>query len=426
MIALKVAIAGLFVLSGQTGSAVAETIIHAGTLIADADTQPKQKQSIVIENGKVVRILDGFIDAPGAVDLSCCVVVPGFIDMHTHITLENAEDDPRAALLITYWSTKSQVALAAAGRARDVLNLGFTTIRNLGDPANVSRDLRDAIARGQVVGPRMIVAGGSQIGVSGGDYDPGALRLSKDAEALVPTDGQCDGPAACRAVVRSAFRRGADVIKLRLSSVSLVNPKVKRLEHEDEIAAIVETAHDLGMRVAAHASTADRATMAIAAGVDTIEHAPLSAQNIAAMRKANIAYTPTLQASLQLGPMIKRMAGIDYDDAVLRSAKAAYDRGIPVLFGSDLGAISVADMPAEFERLAEAGIPLDGVLKSATSAAAAALGMSDQIGAIRPGLSADIVAMRKNPLADVGAYQTVVFVMKGGRIYKNENGANGE
>ena len=426
MIALRAAIAGLFVLGGQTGSAVAETIIHAGTLITDADTKPQQQQSIIIENGMVVRIVDGFLNAPSVIDLSCCVVVPGFIDMHTHITLENVEADPRTVLLITYASPKSQVALAAAGRARDVLNLGFTTIRNLGDPADVSRDLRDAIARGQVPGPRMIVAGGAQIGVSGGDYDPGVLRLSKDAEALAPTDGQCDGPTACRAVVRSAFRRGADVIKLRLSSVSLVNPNVKRLEHEDEIAAIVETAHELGLRVAAHASTEESATMAIAAGVDTIEHAPLSVQNIDAMGKADIAYTPTLQASFQLAPMIKKMTGKDFYGAGLRSAKAAYDRGIPVLFGSDLGAISVADMPAEFERLAEAGIPLNGVLKSATSAAAAALDMSDQIGAIRPGLSADIVAMRKNPFADVGAYQTVFFVMKGGRIYRNEDGANGQ
>jgi imidazolonepropionase-like amidohydrolase len=310
--------------------------------------------------------------------------------------------------------------LAAAGRTRELLQLGFTTIRNLGDPSNVSRDLRDAIGLGQVEGPRMIVAGGAQIGVSGGDYDPGALRLSESAEALALTEGQCDSVEACRKAVRSAFGRGADVIKMRLSSVSLVKTNVKRLERQDEINAIVETAHDLGLRVATHASTDDRAAMAIAAGADTIEHSPLSALSIAAMKTNGTAYTPTLQAAKQLGPMIKAVTGKDYFADASASAREAYEAGVPVLLGSDLGAVSVSDVPLEFERLAEAGIPLDGVLAAGTSAAAKALGMSDRIGAIKSGMAADIVAMQLNPLDDASAYGTVVFVMKGGKVYRDD------
>jgi imidazolonepropionase-like amidohydrolase len=311
-------------------------------------------------------------------------------------------------------------ALAAAGRTRELLQLGFTTIRNLGDPANVSRDLRDAIARGQVDGPRMVVAGGAQIGVSGGDYDPGSLRLSETAEDLALTEGQCDGIEQCRKAVRSAFRRGADVIKMRLSSVSLVTPNVKQLERQEEIDAIVDTAHDLGLSVAAHASTDDRAAMAISAGADTIEHSPLSSQSIAAMKAKGTAYTPTLQAAKQVGPMIKAITGKDFFAEASASALEAYKAGVPVLFGSDLGAIPVADIPLEFERLAEAGIPLEGVLAAGTSAAAKALGMRDRIGAIRPGLAADLVAMQNNPLDDAGAYRTVVFVMKDGKVYRDD------
>jgi imidazolonepropionase-like amidohydrolase len=403
-----------------TFASAEEIVIQAGTLITDARSPALAAQTLVVENGVIVRIIAGYTDQADAIDLSCCVVSPGFIDMHTHVTLVGLEDNPRLGLLNAYASPKSMTVLAAAGRTRELLQLGFTTIRNLGDPSNVSRDLRDAIGLGQVEGPRMIVAGGAQIGVSGGDYDPGALRLSESAEALALTEGQCDSVEACRKAVRSAFGRGADVIKMRLSSVSLVKTNVKRLERQDEINAIVETAHDLGLRVATHASTDDRAAMAIAAGADTIEHSPLSALSIAAMKTNGTAYTPTLQAAKQLGPMIKAVTGKDYFADASASAREAYEAGVPVLLGSDLGAVSVSDVPLEFERLAEAGIPLDGVLAAGTSAAAKALGMSDRIGAIKSGMAADIVAMQLNPLDDASAYGTVVFVMKGGKVYRDD------
>lgn len=400
-----------------------EIVIHAGTLITEAGAPAKSTQSVVIENGVIVRIVAGYLQHDGAIDLSCCVVSPGFIDMHTHVTLESAEQNPRMSILDAYASPQSMTALAAAGRARDMLRSGFTTIRNLGDPANVSRDLRDAIARGQVDGPRMIVAGGAQIGVSGGDYDPGQLRLSDSAEQFTLTEGQCDGVEDCRKAVRAAYGRGADVIKMRLSSVSLMDPTVKRLERQEELNAIVQTAHDLGLRVAAHASTDDRAAMAIAAGADTIEHAPMSARSIALMKSAGTAYTPTMQATEHVSSMLKAINGKDIMQELNVSVREAYRQGVPILFGSDLGAIDVADVPLEFERLAEAGIPPEGVLSAATKSAAKALGLESRIGIIHPGFSADIVAMKKNPLTDVTAYKTVVFVMKEGKVYRDDHRA---
>ncbi|HRX39510.1 MAG TPA: amidohydrolase family protein [Parvularculaceae bacterium] len=397
-----------------------ETVIHAGVLISEADSPAREKQTIVVANGVIIRIENGYSNAADAIDLSCCVIAPGFIDMHSHVTIENGEGDPRMTLLMAYAAPKSQSALSAAGRARRLLRMGFTTIRNLGDPSNVSSDLRDAIARGDVDGPRMIVAGGAQIGVSGGDYDPGGLRFSEEAEKLALTEGQCDGAEDCRAAVRRAFRRGADVIKLRLSSISAMKPGVKRLEHPEELEAVVETAHELGLRVAAHAFTSDRAAMAIAAGADTIEHSVLTAENLAAMKKSGAAYTPTLEAARVVAPMMAPFMGADFYEQHLQSTKAAYDAGVPVLFGSDLGAIDVDELPNEFVQLAEAGLPPKIVLKAATSAAAKALGMSESIGSLKPGMAADMVAMESSPLKDVAAYRTVVFVMKDGRVFRND------
>ena len=138
------------------------------------------------------------------------------------------------------------------------------------------------------------------------------------------------------------------------------------------------------------------------------------------MKKSGAAYTPTLEAARVVAPMMAPFMGADFYEQHLQSTKAAYDAGVPVLFGSDLGAIDVDELPNEFVQLAEAGLPPKIVLKAATSAAAKALGMSESIGALKPGMAADMVAMESSPLKDVAAYRTVVFVMKDGRVFRND------
>ena len=343
-------------------------IIHAGHLIADPGKPSLDKQSIIVENGKITAIVDGFVDGGRIVDLSQAWVMPGLIDMHTHVTVTVDVDSevPWSDFMPAFLGRPAARVLASAGRANSILRNGFTTIRNLGDPASVTYDLRDAINAGVIDGPR-IIASEPMFGVPGGDYDAHNFGEREDLEPLFKSRGSCSGATDCERVVREEVRRGAGVIKLRLAAQTLIDPKSGPMETAAEINAIVSTAHRLNRRVATHsAGSAAANQIAIEAGTDTIEHGPLSDLNIATMAKRGTAYVPTLLTAKLATENPKVGVPVEYYLQAKASVTKAYKAHVPILFGTDLPVVPIAREWEEFLALQDAGLSTADVLKSAT------------------------------------------------------------
>lgn len=396
----------------------ATTVIHAGHLIAEPGKPALERRSIIIEEGRITAIREGFVSGDAVVDLSGAWVMPGLIDMHSHITVTMDLANPVADLLSAYTGRASARVLATLPRARTALHNGFTTLRNLGDPASVSYDLGNAIEAGIVEGPRLI-ASEPQFGVPGGDYEAFLFGARAELEGVFRSRGTCAGVTDCERVVREEIRRGAGVIKLRLSAQPLISPGSGPMETPEEIAAIVRTAHRLNRKVATHsAGNSEANQLAIDAGVDTIEHGPLSDANIAGMAARGIAYTPTLLAAKIVVESGAPGIPPDYYARALESVRKARSAGVPVLFGSDTPVSPLARAAEEFQLLEDAGLSPEEALATATVNAAAALGLSDMLGAVAPGHAADLIALRRDPRSDLAEMTKVFFVMKGGKVVR--------
>jgi imidazolonepropionase-like amidohydrolase len=360
------------------------TVIHAGHLIAEPGKPATTNQSILIQDGKITAIKDGFVPGDAVIDLKDSWVMPGLIDMHTHVTGVLDLDQPiQPAFIHAYMGRPAQIVLDMLPRVRTLLLNGFTTIRNLGDPSSTVYDLRDAINKGNVAGPR-IFACEPQIAVAGGDYDASRWGVRRDLEQYVTSRGMCSGVVECT---------------------------VEMLESEDEIKAIVNTAHKLDKKVAVHVVGSPAFLhMVIIDGADTIEHGPLDDASIALMKQHGTAYTPTLLAG--------KLIDYRYAEGVAGVGKA-YRAGVPIIFGTDLGIFGPERSHEEFALLAAAGVPPDQVLRAATLNAAIALGRADSLGSIAPGKLADIIAMKIDPLTHIdqlGETGKVIFVMKEGQV----------
>ena len=416
---------------GSAGAVAAadtpKTIIHAGHLIAIPGKPPLEQQSIVIENGKIVAVVAGYIDGGRIIDLTQAWVMPGLIDMHTHITvtMDIDSDNPTSDFMPAFLGRPSARALASAGRARTVLRNGFTTIRNLGDPASVTYDLRDAINAGVVDGPR-IIGSEPMFEVPGGDYAAHNFGEREDLERLFINRGTCSGATDCERAVREEIRRGAGVIKLRLAAINLIDPKSGPMETPAEIAAIINTAHRLDRRVATHSAGSEAANqMAIEAGTDTLEHGPITDLNIATMLKHGTAYTPTL-LTVKLAVENPKI-GVTKEYYTLASASLgkAYKAHIPILFGTDLPIVPIAREWEEFLALQDGGLTSTDALKAATVNAAAALGMTATPGSIETGKFADVIALAHDPREDLHEMGKVIFVMKEGKTARDDLHAGG-
>jgi imidazolonepropionase-like amidohydrolase len=402
--------------------AKAKTIIHAGHLIADPGKPALDEQSIVIENGKITSVVAGYIGGGRVVDLSHAWVMPGLIDMHTHITItmDINSDDPTSDFMPGYLGRPAARVLASAARAKAVLHNGFTTIRNLGDPASVTYDLRDAINAGVIDGPR-IIASEPQFEVPGGDYSAHNFGEREDLEPLFKNRGSCSGATDCERAVREEVRRGAGVIKMRLTAMPILDPKSGPMETPAEINAIVSTAHRLNRKVATHSSGSAAANqIAIDAGTDTIEHGPLSDANIAAMVKHGTGYVPTLLTAKLATENPKIGVSIEYYKAAVASVSKAYKAHVTILLGTDLPVEPIAREWEELLSLQDAGLSTAEALKAATTNAAAALGMADSLGSLEAGKWADVIAVANDPRVDLHEMGKVVFVMKGGKVARDD------
>jgi imidazolonepropionase-like amidohydrolase len=390
-------------------------VIHAGHLIAEPGKPASTNQSIVIENGRIVVVKDGFVAGDTTIDLKDSWVMPGLIDMHTHLTgVLDLNSPVEGQIALAYMRPQAEQVLNMLPRAKALLMNGFTTIRALGDQSSTTYALRDAINAGIVVGPRMFVSE-PQIEVDGGDLDPYRWDVRRELEPYVSNRGNCTGVVECIKVVRQEVRRGADVIKLRQSGLAAEDAKVEMVESEAEVKAIIDTAHQLNRKVAAHVvGSPAYLHMVIAAGADTIEHGPLDDASIALMKKHGTAYTPTLLAG--------KLIDYRFDEGMAGVGKA-YRAGVPIIFGTDLGMFGPERGHEEFGLLAAAGMPPAQVLRAATVNAANALGRGDSLGSIAPGKIADVIAMKIDPTSQIdqlGDGSKVSFVMKEGQVFKDD------
>ena len=415
--------------------AAQRTLIHAGTLIDGRADAPRSQVTIVVEGNRIAAVEDGFREPAAGerlVDLSGSTVLPGLIDMHVHL---EGETNPNR-YLETFTLDAGDLAFRATAFARRTLDAGFTTVRDLGG-TGVNTALRDAIEGGWVAGPR-IVSVGKSLAVTGGHADPtNGYRLDLMGEPG-PLEGVVDGPVAARQGVRHQVKLGADWIKITSTGgvLSVAREGQRPQFTEEEVRAVVEAAADWGVEVAAHAHGDEGMQRAVRGGVRTIEHGTrMSDETMRLMVDHGAYYVPTITAgksvaelaqiegyypavvvpkALELGPLIQDTFG------------RAWRAGVPIAFGTDAGVFPHGENAREFVYMVETGYPPMDAIRAATSVNARVLRMEDRIGAIAPGLLADIIAVDGNPLEQIDLLRDVRFVMKDGVIYKEGGERTGE
>ncbi len=407
--------------------AIAETqIIRVGNFVPDAATGPVGPATIFVRDGKITEVRRGphtrTMNDPDDIyhDLSDKTVMPGLIDLHTHLSGDPGGDYWRGAIDPPEWYT-----LIAAKNARITARAGFTTVRDLGSRTDqVTQSLRRATENGLVPGPR-IVTSARTIAIVGGHGDINGFR--KEVNDALASDFSCTGPVECSEKVRQASKYGADLIKITATG-GVLSQQGRGLEAhftDEEMKAIVDTAESLGLKVAAHAHGARGIEAAARAGVHTIEHGTFMDKQAAdAMRASGTTLVPTLMAfkgiSERLGkgvytPVVEAKVRAVADTAKVFMGKA-YRWGVPIAFGTDAGVFEHGRNAGEFSLMVEQGMPAREAIASATTGAAKMLGMENEIGKIAPGYSADLIALDGNPFDNVALLEQVDWVMVRGRV----------
>jgi imidazolonepropionase-like amidohydrolase len=410
------------------GAASAATLIHAGRLIDGTAAAPRERVTVVVE-GDRIRSIDAGFRAPGegdvVVDLSGGTVLPGFMDMHVHLTGESSPTSEIDAIK----QGETDEAFDTVVYAKRTLLAGFTTVRNLGDSWNTTIALRRAIAAGKIEGPRIFTAG-RPIGTRGGHADAtnsfGPFLKSDDPRA----NTICSGADGCRDAVRQRYKDGADSIKITATGgvLSLAKSGSAPQFTDEEIAAIVSTAHDYGMKVAAHAHGAEGIKRAVRGGIDSIEHGTfMDDEGIRLMKEHGTHYVPTISAGKfvyekaqdpSYFPAIVRPKALEVGPQIQGTFAKAWKAGVTIMFGTDTGVGPHGSNGKEFGYMVEAGMPVLDAIRSATMVPARYLGIDDRLGSVEAGKVADIVGVPGDPVADVHVLERVSFVMKEGVIYK--------
>src|SRR5687768_6425722 len=407
------------------------TVIHAGRLLDRPGRPPRGPSTITVQGGRIVSVRDGLQPPPAGaalVDLSGRFVLPGLIDSHVHL---DSDAGGVAALVAEVTENAPQKTLRTLANARKTLEAGFTTVRNLGDGSGATLAIRDAAARGEVEAPRIVDAGRS-ISTTSGHMDA-TLGLADDLHSAIPQDNLCDGAESCRRAVRGQIRRGVDVIKIATTGGvnSRIGAGLGRQIFDDEVRALVETAHLYGKKVAVHAHGADGIHAALAAGADSIEPGTLlDDAGIALFRKSGAYYVPTLST---VNGYLERIAAdpnayapdvrakIDWRISITGQAlRRAFPAGVKIAFGTDAGVSRHGRNADEFELMVRHGMPPAEAIRAATVNAADLLGLSAEIGTLEPGKRADIIAVAGDPLADVTVLKRVKWVMRDGIVHKDE------
>jgi imidazolonepropionase-like amidohydrolase len=401
------------------------TVIRAGRVLNVRTGELRPNQAIVIEGDKIAQIAPSseVTAASGdtTIDLPDATLLPGLIDMHTHLTFDLNSLGYQGLSIST-----AREALHGARNAKRTLEAGFTTVRNVGAKDYADIALRDAINDGDVIGPRM-VASGPAIGITGGHCDENLLPPAFHLQG----DGVADGVEAVQHKVREVIKYGADVIKICATGGVLSkgdDPNASQFTLE-EMKAIVADAHRLGRKVAAHAHGAEGVRWASEAGVDSIEHGHLMDDMAVATLKKNGTYlVPTLflgeymLAHLEQSdvPEFSKQKMRDVAAAMQKNVKKAFDAGVKVAFGTDAAVYPHGLNAGEFHVYVKLGMTPLAAIQTATINASDLLGPKYLVGSLETGKWADVVAVDGDPTKDVTILEHVKFVMKAGTVYRNE------
>jgi imidazolonepropionase-like amidohydrolase len=410
-------------LVGPVCAAEPAIAIRAGQLVDTVAGRMAGAQVIIVRDGLIADVgPDVRVPADARViDLGAYTVLPGLMDAHTHLTIDQRDQDPLAELE----HTAAERAFGSIPNARAVLFAGFTTVRDLGSyRALVDVALRDAIKRGDVIGPRMYVAG-AYVTIAGG---AGAVT-GFAADVTLPWDlryGAANSPSEVRERVRTLAGQRVDVIKMFATGAVLThnsNPAGREATPE-ELAAGADEARNFGLKLAVHAHGAEGIKAAIRAGAASIEHGTLMDDEGRALMKQHGTYlVPTLE--------VRECVGKNYPPefvskaqqimtAQLANFRKAVNAGVKIGFGTDIGVCRFGTNAREFSLMVENGMTPMQAIQAATTADADLLGVSSRLGSITRGKLADIIAVRGDPLRDVRVLEDVRFVMKEGRVYKED------
>jgi imidazolonepropionase-like amidohydrolase len=403
-----------------------KTLLHCGRVL-DGVGGEMTEMTVVIEEGKISQLARGFLDAEvgtTVVDLRDHTLMPGFIDLHVHI---EGESSP-AAYLERFTLNPADVALRATTYCKKTLHAGFTTVRDLGG-SGINVSLRNAIRAGHVEGPRIFTAE-KAIATTGGHADPSNGRNNELAFDAGPAAGVVNSPDEAWKAVRTRYKNGADCIKITATGgvLSVAKDGSGPQFRDDELKAIVAAAKEYGMHTAAHAHGKEGMKRAVLAGITTIEHGSLMDEEVMdLMVEHGTYYVPTLSAgkfvaekARQPGyfPAIIVPKALSIGVKLQETFARAHQKGVKVAFGTDSGVSPHGDNAKEFGYMVEAGVsPMDAII-SATSTAAEVLSQEDALGQVKTGFMADLVAVRGNPLDNIRILESVDFVMKEGKIYK--------
>jgi imidazolonepropionase-like amidohydrolase len=424
MLRATVAFLFLMALAGPSGAAADTLYIRAGQLVDTVDGRLRADQVIVVEGERIARVAPaGDVEIPAGarvIDLSRQTVLPGLIDMHTHLTGDHRFHGYESLAI-----SVPREALYGVLNARKTLLAGFTSVRNVGAGGYSDIALRDAIAAGEIDGPRMR-ASGPALGITGGHCDNNLLP----SEYADKSAGVADGPWAARAKVREVVKYGADVIKIcATGGVLSKGDSVGGQQYTpEEMSAIVEEAHRHGRKVAAHAHGTEGIKEAILAGVDSIEHSSLIDEEGIKLAKAHGTFlvmdiyndTYILEHGAEVGMLPESLEKERQIGQLQRdNFRKAFEGGARMAFGSDSGVYPHGDNGKQFAYMVEYGMSPMEAIQAATVHAAELMGWPDEVGAIAAGRYADIIAVSGNPLENVRLLENVAFVMKGGKVYKS-------
>src|SRR6266700_3432448 len=411
-----------------------QTIVLKAARLFDGKSKALMQNAVVIVQGdKIVDVGSNLAIPSGAqvIDLGDATLAPGFMDAHTHLTLDYS-GDYNVRRLHELDLNVSEQAIKATTYARATVEAGFTTVRDLGSRFVGSREfvdvaLRNSINKGVIVGPRMLVAT-KGIGATGGHFDPtSGFRDFLFGREPDYTDGIADGPEEIRKAVRFEVKNGADVIKGAVSGgvLSLADEVDTPQLTPAEMAALVDESHRLRKKVAVHCHGDQAAHDAIEAGVDSIEHGSfMKPETLTMMKRKGTFLTPTLMATEWI------MNKIDnYPQALQAKAKAAATArsemfrnalklGVKISFGTDAAVFPHGQNAKEFKLMVDLGMAPIDALRSATANDAELLGIAQKVGTLEKGKLADVIAMPGDPTADITATERVTFVMKEGKIIR--------
>lgn len=419
-----------FFLFALTNSAFAQmTYLHCGKIIDCTDKKVKSEYTIIIDGKNIKSVEKGYVSPKGnanLIDLKNKTVLPGLMDMHVHI---EHETNPNRYLQ-RYTQNEADVAFESAYFADITLMAGFTTVRDLGG-SGVNVALQKAIARGRTKGPRVYTSAKS-LAVTGGHADPTNGAKKNLFAAPGPENGVCDGADDCRRAVRQQVKNGADLIKITATGgvLSVARDGKRPAFTLAEIEAIVETANDFGIHVAAHAHGDEGMRRAVEAGVTSIEHGTLmSERTMDLMVKKGTWYVPTITAGKAVAdsakvenyfPAVIVPKALEIGPRIQKTFEKAHKKGVKIAFGTDAGVFQHGKNALEFQYMTEVGMsPMDAIQSSCVNGAKL-LGIDEKVGTLEAGKWADIIAVDEDPTQNIKTLMNVKFVMKDGMIYKNE------